>query len=397
MKRIILLCLALLLSFHEVHAQSTTPGERSSHAPRRTALTSPQPQSQGGTGSAANGLATTLDFSTGLMFPHWRAAMARVIAGTGNGIIFTIGDSTSLNPSLLSSVPYQLGTLLNTAGLPTNNQSRFASYASADARYSEGSWGQGTPVIGGNNVLFAINSGAGTITFTPTINVDTFVIYSYNGSAGAYSWTIDSGSPTTVNETSSVVGAMASTTLGSHTLSLNWVSGGVNIVFIKAYDSSKSQIFVYNAGASGTHTADWVSTSNGLGGLCYFNQDLTTINLGINDECQDTVSLGTYLANLQILVTKTAACGDVVLVTHHPTNPGASAGGGTCPLNSVQANFMAGVYALAAKNNIPVIDFFNRWVSYSTSNPFGYYNVDGVHELSVGAADEARAMFNVLY
>lgn len=381
--------------------------------PLTTGVTGTLGQTNGGTGANSNtSLNTTLQNTPALMLPHFRAGLGRVLAGTGNTTILWVGDSTMMGAYSnnsgsgdwrLLAVPSQFAAMLNRAGVPATSQSfagfgQFVADKSVDPRITIGSsWTQDTSTTVGGDQLCATTT-TNALSFLPVIPVDTFIIYySKNTGQGSISFDINGSGTTTVSQNTSA--AFASTTmtgtLGTNTLNIKYVSGGKTCVTgIVAYNSAVKQLLSINAGYDGATSTNWNVTTNPWSpgtAIANFGQDLTVISLGINNWFNNT-GTSTYITDMQALITQALTIGDVVLVAPNPTIS-------TAPYTqAVQQTYIAAMQSLAASNNIPFVDVFDRWVSYAVSNPLGLYFAGGsnLHPQGVGYYDITKADYDYL-
>jgi hypothetical protein len=251
-------------------------------------LSPPLGVASGGTGAkqAGNsGIQNILGATAQL--PNWNKALAKVISGKGNARILCLGDSTTMglystnaasgNMKLLAPCG-QLVNILNANGIDASYDGYIGFGLNSgdlvyDNRFSLGSgWSVSNSAssasLGG---AFLIATGTtSSSAFLPTHPVDTFVIwYPTNPSfGGTLNYNIDGGSNTGIaeNGTTSYSHTTVSTTLGFHTINFNYGSGGnAWVSAIEAYDSTKSQVIVDNAGWDTASTANWaLNTGAGL-------------------------------------------------------------------------------------------------------------------------------------
>lgn len=363
-------------------------------------------------GSNLDSGSSTVAAPTGTyLLPAWRKALANVLSGAGNATAYWLGDSTWIGyndgatNNLLTSPPAIFVNMLNNAGINAHFNNRIGGNVASDSRFSQGSWtSNNNLIIGGNNNFFATATTTTPASWAYTTPVDTCNVYYYStGTSTQFSMNIDGGSATTVT-TGATAGIFTSAnktaTLGIHTLNVNWVAGTVGLIGSNCYDSTKKWVDVYAGGAGGATSAYFANnTTFGVGTVTpltstkYLAQNITFINLGINDWCT-SVSVATYTANMQVIITNAASVGDVVLVSPFPSNP--AAGGCTSgATNATQLTYVAALQSLATINNIPFIDTFNRMTSYAVSN--AYYNADGVHPLVIGIVDQVRQIFGNVF
>jgi len=346
--------------------------------------------------------ANTSFIANATQLPNWNKALAKVLAQKGNARILCLGDSTTqgyyaTNAATgdMQSLSFcgQLTNALNAAGIYASNQSVVGNadgtrITTTTPLFTAGPWsspGVTAGTLGGQ--YFWNNGTAGTGTFTPKVPVDTFVLrYLTTSGAGTINYNVDGGANTPINE--NAANSYASVTipagsLGYHTLNLVSAAGSNQFwTSVEAYDSSKSQVLVYNAGWSGSG----VETTNGNWGMTAsapwdpitacgsFAADLVIINLQINSEHIGT-ALPTYKTLLQNIITGCQSGGhtDVALMTSSHINPADI----TLPTSeATQATYAAAIrqVAAAASNSggtvtgIPVIDEFANLVSYAFQN-----------------------------
>ena len=350
----------------------------------------------------------TLNVNQALLLPKLRAGIARVRAGTGSCRFGMIGDSTTRGHGALGNpntgnYNYAVAAYLSRmfGGLPQINAHNNSAYGyvslTTDARLTAtGSFSTGT---GGNSLggaMFLANA-AGKLSFTPTVNTDTVEVYYYQGIAGSFTLDTNGGTattttiPTTPAQMQTAVIATGAAA-AANTYNLNWVSGSNFICGVRAYDSSKKWLEFDNWGFEGSQTVNWISAGaayNPINAAVAIAPEVISICLGIND-WDNGISVATYTANVQALITAAQATSDVILISPNPSQPGFVAG---TPSIAGQQTYVTALASLAASNNALFIDNFSRWVSYASSNALGY-NFDGLHPNSVGYEDLAVSIFD---
>lgn len=329
----------------------------------------------------------------------WRAALAKVRAGTSNAKLLCVGDSTTAgyssvtNTSVrLKSYPAQLATFLTGRGITAGSQSFWGTnllpggLAANDSRVTSSGWSAapiGTP--GGGITA----TSAATLAFTPAGSVDTFDIY-YIG-VGVFSAAIDAGGAT--NSTGSQVQKMTVTaTAGTHTLNLAWVSGTAYVLGVDAYNSATKQVSVWNLGNYGSTSVGWAINSNAWDHSkiipTNYQPDLSIICLGIND-MGTGVPLATSQASLQTLISACQQTGDVILVNPVPSQVTAAR---PQTILDAYSTMLAG---LATANGCAFVDLAGRFESYTVSNGLGFM-ADGLHPSSAGYCDKAQAFLHMI-
>lgn len=345
-----------------------------------------------------------------LLMPHWTACTAKVKINTGNCRVLMVGDSTtyglgsngtlSTGDVTVGSYPANLAKYLNSSVLPAQRDAAIGAGGGTgngnacggnDARIAcGGAWAfNGVTTAGGNTY----NAGAtGTLTFTPTDSVNTFVFwYIVNSGLGAGTYAVDGGSTTAFNEnggsaiTSVTVNAGS---LAAHTLDIAWTSGSIYLIGFEAYNSAVGSVRIENAGWSGSNSGNWNNFGSPwqpLNAVAGMAPDVILIDLGIND-WNSGVTTATYAINIQALINAWKATSDIILVT---PDPGAIT---VMPLATQQA-FVSAMYQLAISNNLPLIDNFSRWGSYERANvaPLSFY-FNNQHPDALGYSDFAQSV-----
>lgn len=343
----------------------------------------------------------------------FRTAIANVKAGQANCKVLCLGDSTTFGDGSNNSgtgdlkplnYPTQLTAMMNAAGINAHCNSfmgygsvAFTNNANNDSRISAGAgwttFGSASPTLGAT-LWEQPGPGTAALSFTPKVNVDTFVVY-YITASGNGTFTVDiNGGSTTSQSTNSANGFGTVTktgTLGANTLNIKYTSGGtIFILGVEAYDSSKKWVDFINSGWSGAKASDLANNGSffaPLAAFSYVAPDLTIIMDGIND-WGNSVSLSTYQTNMQSLITKGQASGDVILVSPAPSFTSQA------PI-ATQLGFVNIMAQLAVTNNIPFIDWYNR-MGPQASNTAMYWTGNGLHPNMLGYSDLAQAIFNVI-
>jgi hypothetical protein len=332
--------------------------------------------------------------------PHWRKALAKVLAGTGRAEIQCIGDSItagalSSNPPL-TSPPGRLITLLNNAGIPA----REGYVTLQDSRWTRAGWIQYPQFnLGSLDSAYAnsTTSSSNPLKFTPTGVFDTIkVIWGNNGSGNTSVINVDGGSSLGTISNSSAFGTQTfSCPRGTHTVNILPPATGTNLMFIsgiEVWDSTSPAVSVSTFGLVGGVVASYVfaGTSGTVAALSQNQPDLAIIDLTVNDADAGT-TLSTYQANINTLITDCQVSGDCLLVSANPVNPSGLASYIT---QSIYNNAFG---ACAIANNCGFVDMWNRWGgNFTTYNGYGYY-ADAIHPNDIGDMDTAFAVFNAIY
>ena len=364
---------------------------------------------------------TVYNFNPTVNLTHWRAAKAAVLAGTGRATLDYAGDSTTLGwGSGTGGTAYtgahdlsgamQSAHYMQVGGLPTTFDSQMggigggmnslAFLAAYNQRFSiTGSgWAllPNDPTINtlGGTYVDNTTTTADLLKATPAVQVDTFKIFAYqNTPLGSYSWNIDGGADTTINQSAlpaSVKITTVSTTKGAHVLNLKRVSGAAYQIGWIAYDSTTPAIDVVKMGWGGSTSSNWNPTTTGwepVSAIPVLGAALLVINLGIND-WETGIPPATTAANIQALITaQKNAGGDVIICMPTPT------GGTASP--ATQATYLPPLIALANSNNIPLINWTARYTSWAVQNARGW-TYDSLHPNALLYNDEGQFLAQLL-
>jgi len=351
---------------------------------------------------------------------RWRAAVGRVRAGSGNGTIALVGDSTwvGANGALAQATTrpngpgFILPQLLRARGINVEPHNSFFGTGGAEA---SGSFGVsdnriattgvltigGGPTIGGYSCTSS-SAAAGTLTFTVTGPIDTIDVYMRQwGVAGTFSVTVNGGatSPATVSTgagpeaISKQTVTCASTGAGTHTITLTRTAGQPSLVGMDAFRTDQRHIRVWNFGWSGSSTSAWIATTPTFMNPLYAMTanavpDLAIINLGINDWIGGN-TVAQYRANLDALVAGVATSSDVLLVSGFPTQNSVT------PLTT-QAPYVEAMRAVATARGVPFVDVWRRYGTWETASARGLAGTDPYHPLAPGYWDTCQAVAEVL-
>jgi lysophospholipase L1-like esterase len=345
--------------------------------------------------------------------PRWTRALQNVRTGAGDAKVVFFGDSTFFGRGsngtgtgnlIPNSLPTQFATKLATrTGLTCNAHGWFGNggspntFSTNDTRVTFGAgWASGgSTTLGGATINNSTTTNA--LSFLPTSNVDTFIVYNTRFSGnGTLSLDINGGTATNINQNGStaIIASTITGTLGSSTLNVKRVSGAVGFQGMEAFDSTKKQVRVINGGWSGGTSADFSVTTQpwcpGNTALwTAINADLVFVEAGINEWNFNAVTTAQYKTNLQTIVTNVRAAGsDVIFVTPVPSDTAYASAS-----VAKQQSYIAVMMTVAAENKVFVIDIFGRFVDYTTSS--GRY-WDGAHPNGTGYSDEADMILSVL-
>lgn len=342
-------------------------------------------------------------------FAKWRAACMKVRDGSGFAKILTAGDSTAWgqggggsNPAFLKAWPKRLSELLNSYYVPSAPGLQVYGENTADTRWTLGTgWSRATfgqAGFGGSSMR--ANSATTATTFAPGYMCDTVDVYYVDNAQGTVALTMDTaetvnlvGTGSTGVKKTSLSFARAST----HTMTFGVPSGNNSffILGVEPYDSTIPSVRVGLTGISNSTAALWASATasyNSLNAIGAYAPDLTLLMLGIND-ADSSVSLASWIASNQAIITKAKLSGDVIIASVIPSSAAGLTSGAAGV--ALEQSYAAAGPALAAANNCGFLDINSRWVDYNTSNTAGYYS-DTKHGTGFGYCDIAQAFFNAL-
>lgn len=346
----------------------------------------------------------------------WRTAMAKVRAGAGSAKILNVGDSTTFGQGAgtgasgtigarAKSYPVFLATILTGMGLPAHSGSICGNggltdtdFLAYDPRLALGAgWAQS--VITSLATRTWLNSSTvNPLTFTPAQAFDTIEIwYLQNAGYATFTVGVDGGAPLqTINAAGAqaLVKATVTCPAGTHAINIarNGTGGSLHITAINTLHSAAAAVSVIGAGWSGSAASSWdlISSPWSPGfAIPAIGADLTIINLGINNwRGTPPVDFDTFTTQYQSSLSRAKTTGDVIIL-----GPVPSAYASANPQQ--QADYMAALYALAASNDVPLIDMTKRFRSYADANALGFY-FDQLHPTGIGYADEAQFIARTL-
>lgn len=356
---------------------------------------------------------------TPVQLPHWRAAVAVVKACAAGSAYTGVTCSSYLNPRVLfagdstifggssagglttPNITDWLATFLTASGIPSNDNSFCGSSAAGlgsrltyDTRFTNSGWIQDTSILTLGGFAFEATASGNTLTYKPNASTNAFrIFYSTFPGIGSYTATVTGGSPVTINGNAaqSMTSILATTTTPSASNTLTLVNSASSTVFmecVEAYNNTVNNVDIINAGYWGSESTSLTPSGSPWGpipAVSVIAPVLTIVEQGIND-WDGSVPVATTIANIQAFIAAAQAAGsDVLLVTGTPNATN----------TALQAQQIAAMNQLAQTDKIPIVDINSRWVSYAASSPLGMY-IDTIHPNSVGYADQARAIANVL-
>ncbi len=340
-------------------------------------------------------------------------------ADARNARVAFIGDSTFRGQSFgvgtaqaVNSLPMQLATLLNAAGINAgaNNvwgdggswgtTQNIANFKAGDSRVtSADGWLLGSTLSAGGNNFGA--TAAGSMTFTPQTDCDTMQVIWRDGATGRnWDWSVDGGAATNVLSTNTTQFGIVTIPLGSlgpHTVTLSWDLGSIAILGITAYNSARRESSIWNWGICGATSANLINNADTVVGRlailahASLKPDLAIIEGGLINDWRGSVALATAKANVTTLVqTVKDNGGDVILYV--PTFDTGVAG-----FTGSQQAYVDLMYQISFEKNVGLIDMRKPWGSAAAALANGYYNVnDSVHATTAGNLNAATVLRDVL-
>lgn len=317
-------------------------------------------------------------------FRRFRAKLGAAKAGTGLCRVSVGGDSIvageSANPYGANAWPSRMRAAMVAAGTPSAGTGMVLTESGGTVRDSR--WTGASGHYGGTaNKGSLIQMTSGSCTFTSDVAGTVVDVY-VSEASGGFTVTVDGGTPAAYTGAGGnavalrTITGLANTT---HTVVIAWTSGTVYVA--GAAVRQTTGLLVNNFGIGGTTAAHWITAEpyQPANEMVTYGADLFILSLMTNDVLQ-SVSAADYKTAMQTLITQTKAVADVLLVA-------------AVPGNSVNlAAHRTALYELADTNDLPVLDFTDRWGSYGTANGFGmmydswHPNANGYADLGIAAA-----------
>jgi lysophospholipase L1-like esterase len=307
-----------------------------------------------------------------------------------------------------SSIQEILTRLLSASGFHAGGQSWYgisgtnlADYLGRTNRLTIG----GGTVIGSNKYLGGVElrfpGVASSATFQVS-DVDTMrVIWGDQSATGrTMSYSIDGGAA--VNLVTSGVSQIARTatislgSVGSHTITFNWVSGGTTLlVGLELWDSTRIEISVQNVAISGGVSANFIDNTGFPGQgrvqqMQNFPPKIVFTEGGLVNDWRTSVPVATSTANMTTRITNAKAINADVVLMVPPWDNSVSV--------ATQQPFRDMMYSLAQSQNVGLIDIgLSTGGSYAQSVANGYqFTGDSVHMTTAGKRLIAKTIHDVL-
>lgn len=233
-----------------------------------------------------------------------------------------------------------------------------------------------------------------TATFTPSerFRFDAFRIwYDKVSGGGSFTYTIDGGSPVTVN-TANASEVLGITTVNTgilnnttHTIVLSVTSGPVRFYGVDFYNKKQNGIVVHVLNSGGSQAVQW------NGNVGYTQQFVSTVTpalctiwLGRNDAIA-SVTPTNYVNALSGIISGLSLPANCPVVLCTETPQGLSPTGPVDGTDLALINqYRAALLPFAKTNGHSVFDILNYWGSYAYMQAQGYYS-DAVHPTFSGA------------
>lgn len=368
--------------------------------------------------SAAGSVASTVEVSivtddaaivtpSKLQLPKWRTAMGKMLNGERNAKLAILGSSSITGYGAAGggygaggrtkNFVSKLTAAINSYLAPASSHSVFGSAgndatstATFDPRLTFGS-GWGTADFFDDKPLgrtyFTNTTTTNAMTFTPEAPVDSFeVYYRASASTGTFALSVDGGAAlATIGPNAG--GAIftsrpITTTLGMHTLSiaLTTVDGGIQIHGIRAWDSTKKQIEVFQWGHPTWKASDAIEKSTLIAcrnAIPKYEPDLCVIAFAPNSwmTAQD---MAVFKSSNQTLIDVCkAANSDVILMSGAPTAVVNTS-------RETQRRYVDAYAELAAANGLLFIDLWRQSLSYEEATALGLTANDQIHQAGAG-------------
>lgn len=313
------------------------------------------------------------------VFTAAKAGTQKPVLVMGDSLSFSYASGSTPARYRYNAVQNKLSDILATGGIRSSangwlGNGGLHSTGTAlqyDDRQVNGSpaWSNGVASLGGL-IMFANNTAA-TWVFTPKNEDGTlfqcdrldFYYYQFSG-AGHLTYTVDAGTPVDVNCNGGNAPkkiAITGLTLGTHTLTVTWVSGQVYFMGGDAFNSSLVGLKFINSGINGGLISDFTANAHGYDPLYVAANgvvpSLAFMLIGANYWLNGAGFLSTFQSNLAALISGYASICPLILVSDIPTDPSLN------PLAtfSVQQSYVNAMISAANSNNLVM---FNEWQSF---------------------------------
>lgn len=309
----------------------------------------------------------------------WRTWLGRARSGSQMVRVGFLGDS--LTAGFLSNIGAedpvsQLRALLKDAGYTVGELVWLVNSGSnglTDSRVNLGGWSyQGVPYA--NSV-----TAGGQLTYT-SIAAGTVVEILSTGQSGSFTYTIDGGSPVTINPnvTQMVLTRVTGLPNTTHTVVL---TASASRAYVAAIGVNNAKgICLMNASQCGSSAALWLGTnaySDLINVLISAQPNVVLAELGSNDQAQG-VAVATFQTSMQSLITKLKTANATPFLTATMQYPGNA--------------YWNALYNLADNNNLPLLDLQDLMATV----PSDLKESDGQHLNGAGYAIKTAGWADML-
>lgn len=353
-------------------------------------------------GSSSSGIAGVISTP---QFPRFTAKYATAQGAAGTRVrVGIVSDSTGVggvNPDV--GWPYLLANgFLNSGTAIGNHGSSMSGIFSVDTqRISIGSsWTTDSSIYVYGNTYKA-STTTNSLSFTPAMPADKCRVWYIRQPSGGILSIGNSGVGVTNVDTAGTLGLTYydwnnGTTVWSSAFDVKYVSGGqVNVVGFETWNTNRGSVDFINTSLGATGVDDWSSTTSvysWLNALVAMDFDLVIMAPGVNS--MPGTSLTDYQTQIETMVAALkAASTDLIMLTPVPQNP---ADGTHNNSVATQDSYVAINRLIAAGNNIPLVDVYDQWGSYTAMNAYGYYVDTWVHPTVKGHAMIANMVQEML-
>lgn len=344
---------------------------------------------------------------------------AAYIANSANIPVAFNGDSTMrgvdetalpYNSQYPNSGAQDLAALLNAAGINAGSNNWYghsgvslADYTTRDSRVAAagGTIVGSVQCQGGSSINFP--TATSSWSFTTASPCTTADIYWRDSSTTSriFSWEVDGGAATQVPNSGATAFGKTTIALGAqatHTITLRWVGGSVDIYGIDCYDATagRKEITVRQWAASGATSATLVGNTGAPNGgrlaqLAAFPVKLLIAEAGPND-WRTSVSVAAFKANMLTLINAQKATGGDIWLMVPPFD------GGSTGLVANQNAYVAAMYELSASENVGLLDIRKLWLSYAYEQAQGLVGVgDFIHPTKLkGYPAQAQLIYSAI-
>lgn len=346
---------------------------------------------------------------------RWRAALANAAIGAGEARVACFGTSIAVAQGVATaateSYPNQLRSMIAArAGVAVAGTGPVLCHLGDtpnDSRWSySGTWSKFNPGPTNRTVLYSCTSNGGTATFTSDL-AGTIAEFWFSQSSGAFSFTVDGAAPSSgVTVTGGTYSAgtvtpTTSTTIGK--VSVTGLSDATHVIVVTRITTplylaaacvrKANGLSVGAIGAGGARLSD-TSLSQPYDLRTFMNTTwaphLVIANFMTN-EAYTQVSAATFKTQLDAMCVSIANAGsDLVLVGEIPAG-GTDQGGAAMNLTA----YRQALYEVADLYDLPILDQFDRWGSYTSANGLGFMS-DAFHPNKKGYRDYAAGVLPII-